>query len=423
MEGTMNDNVRQALRALRDGHFVVVSDAKDRENEADLIIAAEHAISERLAFLIRHTSGIVCAPMRGERADALGLPPMVANNTDPHRTAFTVSVDARANITTGISAADRAETLRMLAAPTATPADFARPGHVFPLRAHPELLRGRAGHTEAGVELMEMADLTPVAAICELAGDDGHVLRGEQVARFAAHHGLVHLDVEEIATASPVAPRAHEVSVEHLAEAALPTHYGDFRITMLRTRPDDLEHVVLTLGDLADPHAPPPLVRIHSECATGDLFGSRRCDCGEQLKASLREIGAAGRGVVVYERGHEGRGIGLADKLHAYVLQDQGVDTVDANLRLGHPADGRDFRPAAAVLAHLGVRAAVLLTNNPEKVGAVRAAGIDAIARPLRAAPHDDNLRYLETKRVRFGHDLPAPRHDLPTARARGAAV
>lgn len=419
----MTDNVRQALRELRDGQFVVVSDAKDRENEADLIIAAEHATPERLAFLIRHTSGIVCAPMHGERADALGLPPMVAENTDPHRTAFTVSVDAVSGVSTGISAADRAATLRALAAPTSTPADFARPGHVFPLRAHPDGLRGRAGHTEAGVELMEMADLTPVAAICELAGDDGHVLHGTQVTDFAAHHGLVHLDVAEIAAAAPAPAPARRTTVEHLAEAALPTHYGDFRITMLRTRPDDLEHVVLTLGDLADPDAPPPLVRIHSECATGDLFGSRRCDCGEQLKASLAEIGAAGRGVVVYERGHEGRGIGLADKLHAYVLQDQGVDTVDANLRLGHPADGRDFGPAAAVLAHLGLSSAVLLTNNPEKVGAVRAAGIDAVARPLRAIPHDDNLRYLETKRVRFGHDLPAPRRDLAGARARGAAV
>ena len=185
---------------------------------------------------------------------------------------------------------------------------------------------------------------------------------------------------------------------------------------MLRTRPDDLEHVVLTLGDLSDPDGPPPLVRIHSECATGDLFRSRRCDCGEQLDASLREIGAARRGIVVYERGHEGRGIGLADKLHAYVLQDQGIDTVDANLRLGHPADGRDFRPAAAVLGHLGVTAAVLLTNNPEKLGAVRAAGIEAIARPLRATPHEDNIHYLETKRLRFGHDLPAPR-------SRGALV
>ncbi len=413
----MTDNLSKALRALRDGQFVVVSDATDRENEADLIIAAEHATSERLAFLIRHTSGIVCAPMTGERADALGLPPMVANNTDPHRTAFTVSVDAKANITTGISAADRAETLRALAAPASTPADFVRPGHVFPLRAHPELLRGRAGHTEAGVELMRLAELTPVAAICELACDDGTVMRGAAVAEFADEHGLVHLGVDEIAAASPAEGEAPAVTVESLATAALPTRYGDFTIEMLRTRPDEGEHVVLRLGDPAElAEGPPPLVRIHSECATGDLFGSRRCDCGEQLKASLREIGAAGRGVVIYERGHEGRGIGLADKLHAYVLQDRGADTVDANLRLGHPADGRDFRPVAAVLVHLGITSAVLLTNNPEKLGAVRAAGIDAIARPLRATPHEDNIHYLETKRLRFGHDLPAPA-------ARGAAV
>ncbi|MFT3866501.1 MAG: 3,4-dihydroxy-2-butanone-4-phosphate synthase [Solirubrobacterales bacterium] len=409
MGGKVTDNLSRALRALRDGQFVVVSDATDREDEADLIVAAERATPERLAFLIRHTSGIVCAPMHGERAEALDLPPMVADNTEPHRTAFTVSVDAAANTTTGISAADRAETLRALAAPTAKPADFVRPGHVFPLRAHPELLRGRQGHTEAAVELMSMAGMTPVAAICELANDDGTVMRGPEVVDFAARHGLVHLGVEEIAAAGPARPGVPAITVEPLAEAALPSRYGDFMIEMLRTLPDGTEHVVLKLGDL-DGGGPTPLVRIHSECATGDLFGSRRCDCGEQLRASLREVGASGRGLVLYERGHEGRGIGLVDKLHAYVLQEQGVDTVDANLRLGHPADGRDFRPAAAVLAHLGVTAAVLLTNNPEKLGAVRAAGIDAVARPLRATPHDDNLHYLETKRLRFGHDLPAPR-------------
>jgi 3,4-dihydroxy 2-butanone 4-phosphate synthase/GTP cyclohydrolase II len=409
MEGTMTDNLRRALSALRDGQFVVVSNATDRENEADLIVAAEHATAERLAFLIRHSSGIVCAPMHAERADALGLPPMVVDNTDPHRTAFTVSVDAAANTTTGISAADRAETLRALASPTGVPADFVRPGHVFPLRAHPDLLRGRAGHTEAAVELLGMADLTAVAVISELANDDGTVMRGPEVVEFAGRHGLVHLGVDEIAAASPARDGAPAISVEPLAEAALPSRYGDFTIEMLRTLPDGGEHVVLKLGDLGA-EGPPPLVRIHSECATGDLFASRRCDCGEQLKASLRAIGAAGRGLVIYERGHEGRGIGLVDKLHAYVLQDEGADTVDANLRLGHPADGRDFRPAAAVLRHLGIDAAVLLTNNPEKLGAVRAAGIDAIARPLRAAPHEDNIHYLETKRVRFGHDLPAPR-------------
>jgi 3,4-dihydroxy 2-butanone 4-phosphate synthase/GTP cyclohydrolase II len=415
MEGTMTDNLRRAASALRDGQFVVVSDATDRENEADLILAAEHASAERLAFLIRHSSGIVCAPMHAERADALGLPPMVVDNTDPHRTAFTVSVDAAANTTTGISASDRAETLRALAAPTSVPADFVRPGHVFPLRAHPELLGGRAGHTEAAVELMGMADLTAVAVISELANDDGTVMRGPEVAGFARRHGLVHLGVDEIAAASDTREGAPAITVEPLAEAALPSRYGDFTIEMLRTLPDGGEHVVLKLGDL-EAEGPPPLVRIHSECATGDLFASRRCDCGEQLKASLQAIGAAGRGLVIYERGHEGRGIGLVDKLHAYVLQDQGADTIDANLRLGHPADGRDFRPAAAVLGQLGITAAVLLTNNPEKLGAVRAAGIDAIARPLRATPHEDNIHYLETKRLRFGHDLPAPR-------TRGAVV
>jgi 3,4-dihydroxy 2-butanone 4-phosphate synthase/GTP cyclohydrolase II len=397
----MHDNIRQALRALRAGRFVVVSDAAEREDEADLVLAAEHATPERLAFLMRHTSGIVCAPMDGARAEALALPLMVTENTERHGTAFTVSVDAVVGTTTGISASDRAATLRALAAPTATGADFVRPGHVFPLRAHSEGLRGRSGHTETSVELMRMAGLTPVAVICELIGDDGEVLGHEAVARFAARHDLVRLDVSEIAALSLGR------LVVHLAEASLPTRHGPFSIELLRTEPDGLEHVVLTMGDASDSALDEPcLVRIHSECATGDLFRSRRCDCGEQLEASLRAIGTAGRGIVVYERGHEGRGIGLIDKLRAYALQEKGADTVDANLALGHPADARDFHPAAAVLAHLGVRDAILLTNNPDKISAVRAADIEVTARPLRTTPHPDNVCYLETKRLRCGHDL-----------------
>lgn len=415
--GTMRDNVSRALRALREGQFVIVSDDAERENEADLVLAAEQATAERLGFLIRHSSGIVCAPMPVERADALDLPLMVADNTEPHGTAFTVSVDAAAGTTTGISASDRAVTLRALTAPAATPADFVRPGHVFPLRAHPEGLRGRPGHTEASVELMRMAGLVPVAVICELVGEDGEAMGSAEVARFAAEHDLIRLDVREIAEVAPGRSVEQVPSVEELATAALPTRYGSFDVELLRTRPDDLEHVVLTLGDTGrHGNAPPPLVRIHSECVTGDLFRSRRCDCGEQLKASLQAIESAGRGILVYERGHEGRGIGLLDKLRAYVLQDEGADTVDANLRLGHPADARDFRPAAAVLAHLGVRSAVLLTNNPDKVAAVESVGIDVTRRPLRTTPHGDNIRYLETKRLRCGHDLPA-------ARRNGAAV
>jgi 3,4-dihydroxy 2-butanone 4-phosphate synthase/GTP cyclohydrolase II len=403
-EANMDEKVERAVRALREGCFVVVSDAADREDEADLVLAAEHATADRLAFLVRHTSGIVCAPMSRERAERLGLPPMVepGRNTEPHGTAFTVSVDAAAGTSTGISAADRAVTLRALADPAATPADFVRPGHVFPLRAHPDGLRGRGGHTEASVELLRLAGLTPVAVICELVADDGEMLGHEGVQRFAAEAGLHRLDVAEIAAAAEAVPPTR---VRELAVAPLPTRHGDFSARLLRTAPDGLEHLVLTLGDLT---APPVLVRIHSECATGDLFGSRRCDCGEQLDASLQEIRRAGRGVVVYERGHEGRGIGLADKLRAYALQDAGADTIDANLWLGHPADARDFAPAARVLAHLGVRDLILLTNNPDKIAAARAEGLSVTARSLRTPPHAANVRYLETKRVRCGHDLTA---------------
>ena len=393
----MHDNLSRALTALQVGEFVVVSDSADRENEADLIFAAQHATPERLAFLLRHTSGIVCAPMTSERADALGLPLMVSENTERHGTAFTVSVDARIGTSTGISASDRAQTLRALADPAAVEADFVRPGHVFPLRAHPDGLGGRSGHTEASVELVRLAGLDPIAVICELVADDGEVMRRDEITAFAARHGLVQLTVDDIARA------CLDNAVQSLATTRLPTHHGVFDVTLFRTLPDGLEHLALTLGD---PTGDPCLVRIHSECATGDLFGSMRCDCGEQLEASIEAIAAAGRGVLLYERGHEGRGIGLTDKLRAYALQDRGVDTIDANLQLGHPADARDFGPAAAVLDRLGIRQAILLTNNPDKVAAVRAQGIAATARPLRTAPHPANLRYLETKRARFGHDL-----------------
>ena len=391
MVGKLHD----ALDAVAHGEFVVVVDAADRENEADLVISAAHMTPEKMAFLLRHSSGIVCVPMTAERADALDLPLMVADNTERHSTAFTVTVDALERTTTGVCAGDRAVTARTLADPNARPDDFSRPGHMFPLRAHPDGVLGRTGHTEAAVDLGVMAGLDPVMVICELTRPDGGMVRGEDVAAFAARYDLPVVEISEI-----VAARRREREVPSIP---LPTAYGEFT-TSLTTDTDGTEHLVLSMGDLSG--GDPVLVRVHSECATGDLFGSLRCDCGEQLRAGLTAIAEAGRGVLVYERGHEGRGIGLADKFRAYALQDRGADTVDANLRLGHPADARDFAPAAELLARLGLTDVVLLTNNPDKVRALRAAGLRVTASPLRTVPAPENVHYLHTKQVRMGHDL-----------------
>jgi 3,4-dihydroxy 2-butanone 4-phosphate synthase/GTP cyclohydrolase II len=409
----MADTVQDALDAFTRGEFVVVLDAADRENEADLVLAAAHMTPEKMAFLLRHTTGIVCVPMPAARADALGLPLMVADNTDRHRTAFTVTVDALEGTTTGVSAADRAATARKLADPAARPEEFARPGHMFPLRAHADGVLGRPGHTEAAVDLAELAGLDPITIISELTRPDGEMARGEDVLDFARRHGLPVIGIADL-----IAARREALEVPAIP---LPTAHGDFTARLVRTEPDGGEHLVLTLGDLGGDQ--PVLVRVHSECATGDLFGSLRCDCGEQLHSGLAAIAAAGRGVLVYERGHEGRGIGLADKFRAYALQDRGADTVDANLRLGHPADARDFGPAARVLLRLGVRAVTLLTNNPDKVHALREAGLSVTTRPLRTVPARENVRYLRTKQARMGHDLaldPEATALAPTGTAEG---
>jgi 3,4-dihydroxy 2-butanone 4-phosphate synthase/GTP cyclohydrolase II len=394
--GVMADSVHDALDAVMRGEFVVVLDAADRENEADLILAATHLTPAKMAFLLRHCSGIVCVPMPADRADALGLPLMVTDNTERHGTAFTVSVDALARTSTGVSASDRVLTARALADPAARPADFSRPGHMFPLRAHPDGVLGRAGHTEAAVDLGRLAGIEPVMVICELTRPDGGMLRGDDAVEFARRYDLTLVRIADIAAA-----RAAQREVPSIP---LPTAYGDFVADLVRTEPDGTEHIVLSLGDLSGPD--PVLVRVHSECATGDLFGSLRCDCGEQLRAGLTAIAEAGRGVLLYERGHEGRGIGLAEKFRAYALQDRGADTVDANLRLGHPADARDFAPAARVLNGLGLRHVTLLTNNPDKVRALRAEGLTVTVRPLRTVPAPQNVHYLHTKQVRMGHDL-----------------
>lgn len=394
----MVTDLTPALEALRRGEFVVVLDDASRENEADLIVPAAATTTEKMAFLLRHTSGIVCVPMTAERADALQLWPMVSDNTDKHRTAFTVSVDAAAHTSTGISAADRAVTARLLADPAARPEDFTRPGHMFPLRTHHDGVLGRRGHTEAAVDLVRLAGVPDVAVISELVREDGTVYRAGDALAFAARHGLVVLEVSDV-----VAARTH-AQIERVATIPLATQHGEFAATLFRTRPDGLEHIVLVVGDVTGRE--PVLTRIHSECATGDLFGSLRCDCGEQLDAALKAVIEAGRGVVLYERGHEGRGIGLAEKFKAYELQDHGVDTVDANLLLGHPSDARDFAPAAAVVRHLGINTVRLLTNNPDKVDALRHAGLAVEAQPLRTRPVVQNIRYLRTKQERLRHDL-----------------
>lgn len=396
----MADTVRPAVDAIARGQFAVVLDAATRENEADLVIAAEALTTEQMAFLLRHTSGIVCTPMPQERADQLDLPLMVTTNTERHGTAFTVSVDAGDGITTGVSAADRARTVRLLGDSRTRPSDLRRPGHVFPLRAHPRGVLGRAGHTEASIELARLAGIDPVMVISELIREDGAMVTGQQAVEWAEANGLAVVSTDEI-----VLSRRHD-AVERVATIPLQTEHGDFTATLMRTQPDGLEHIVLSHGDIATDPASPVLVRVHSECATGDLFGSRRCECGKQMNDALRAITEAGAGVLVYVRGHEGRGIGLADKFRAYELQDDGMDTVDANLALGHPADARDFTPAAMVLGRLGVETVELMTNNPDKVRALRAFGLIVTARPLRVPPEPANVRYLSTKQTRLGHLL-----------------
>ncbi|RDG35197.1 bifunctional 3,4-dihydroxy-2-butanone-4-phosphate synthase/GTP cyclohydrolase II [Streptomyces corynorhini] len=398
------DPVEQAVRDIAAGRPVVVVDDEDRENEGDLVIAAEKATPEIIAFMMSECRGLICAPMEGPELDRLELPQMVGHNTESMRTAFTVSVDASAahGVTTGISAADRATTLRLLAAGDAEPADFVRPGHVFPLRAKPGGVLARNGHTEAAVDLARLAGLRPAGAIVEIAGEDGVMLRLPELIPFARKHGLTIISIEDLIAHR----RATEPSVRREAEVRLPTAYGEFTAYGYRSAVDGVEHVALVHGEIGD--GEDLLVRVHSECLTGDIFSSQRCDCGPQLQASMERVTAEGRGVVVYLRGHEGRGIGLLSKLRAYELQERGRDTLDANLELGLPADARDYAAGARILDDLGVRSLRLMTNNPEKTTALVRHGLRVLGRepmPVQAGEH--NLRYLRTKRDRMGHDLP----------------
>jgi 3,4-dihydroxy 2-butanone 4-phosphate synthase / GTP cyclohydrolase II len=392
-----------ALDELRRGRPVLVVDDEHRENEGDVVLAAQHATTEWVAWTVRHTSGLLCAPMPDEVADRLDLPPMVQDNQDPRRTAYTVTVDAGAGISTGISAADRATTLRTLADPGTTASDLVRPGHVLPLRARPGGVLERAGHTEATVDLCRLAGLAPVGLIAEAVREDGAMMRLPDVLALGARHVLVTVSIADLALWRIVHDRPAE-RVRREASTTIPTRHGRFVAHGYRDLVSGAEHLALVNGD---PLAPDAVVRVHSECLTGDVLGSLRCDCGPQLDAAIAQVADRG-GVVVYLRGHEGRGIGLLAKLRAYALQDTGRDTVDANLDQGLPADAREYGAAAAILTDLGVGLVRLLTNNPAKVAGLVSHGLVVDARlPLQAGTSRHNVGYLATKRDRMGHDLP----------------
>lgn len=400
--------IEDALAALRVGRPVLVLDDEDRENEGDVVLAAQSASPQWLAWTIRHSSGYLCAPMPEERADALALPPMVTDNQDPRRTAYTVTVDAAAGIATGISAADRATTLRLLADPDTRPDQLIRPGHVVPLRARDGGVLTRRGHTEAAVDLCRLAGLAPVGAIAELVHDTGEMMRTEQVLALGAQHDLPVVTIAEL-----VRWRQRHDRVVRAARTVLPTGHGEFDLLGYRDAATGAEHLALLAHRGPRPvPARPPLVRVHSECLTGDVFGSRRCDCGDQLDAALALTAEQG-GAVLYLRGHEGRGVGLLAKLDAYRLQDDGLDTVDAQLALGLPIDAREYGAAAAMLHDLGLTRIRLLTNNPAKSQALRAHGIEVVETvPLELPANPANLAYLQAKRERLGHRLdPALTH------------
>ncbi|NYG57444.1 3,4-dihydroxy 2-butanone 4-phosphate synthase/GTP cyclohydrolase II [Nocardioides daedukensis] len=400
------DTVEDAIADIAAGKAVVVVDDEDRENEGDIIFAASKATPELMAFTIRHSSGVICVPMPADMLDRLEIPLMTPHNKDKLRTAYTISVDARDGVSTGISAADRAHTARVLADSATEPWEITRPGHVFPLRYREGGVLVRRGHTEAAVDLAKLAGLTPAGVLVEVVNDDGTMKRAPELRAFADEHGLKMISIEDLVRHR----RRVEVLVDRVAETKLPTRFGEFTAYGYRVSVDQSEHIALVHGDLSQAIADdePVVVRVHSECLTGDVFGSQRCDCGPQLDEALERIVEAGRGVVVYLRGHEGRGIGLVAKLQAYALQDGGRDTIDANLDLGLPADARHYGTATQILRNLGVTNVRLLTNNPDKETGLEDFGI-RVAERLGLTPHpnDHNLAYLMTKRDRMGHHLP----------------
>ncbi|GAC1540329.1 MAG: bifunctional 3,4-dihydroxy-2-butanone-4-phosphate synthase/GTP cyclohydrolase II [Candidatus Velthaea sp.] len=404
MERRTMDSIESAIADIKAGKMVVVLDDEDRENEGDLVMAAEKATPADVNFMRKEAGGLICVPMTGERLDRLQIPAMVADNTTPLGTAFTVSVEARGRVTTGISAQDRANTILRLIDPTATPADFLRPGHTFPLRARDGGVLVRAGQTEASVDLARLAGLQPAGVICEIMDDDGSMMRLPRLREFAAKHDLKLVTVKDL-----IAYRMqHEKLVQRLAEFKLPTAYGDFEGIAYGSKIDDVAHVALIMGDVGN--GKDILVRVHSECLTGDALHSLRCDCGPQRDAALAAIAHEQRGVFVYLH-QEGRGIGLANKLRAYALQDHGADTVEANVALGLPADKRDYGIGSQILADLGVREMRLLTNNPKKIAGLEGYGLTIKQRvPIQIDANVHNAHYLDTKRDKMGHMFGAPR-------------
>jgi 3,4-dihydroxy 2-butanone 4-phosphate synthase / GTP cyclohydrolase II len=392
--------VEKAIEEIGAGRMVIVVDDEDRENEGDIIFAADKVTAEHIGFMVRHCSGIICVPMESSRLEQLNLPLMAPNPSDPMKTAFTISVDARDGTTTGISAADRAATVKTLIDPATTPADLNRPGHIFPLRYTPGGVLRRAGHTEAAVDLARLAGLSPAGVLCEVVNEDGTMARLPDLERFAGQHGLVIISIADLIGYR----RRWEKLVHRVTEARIPTDFGEFRAVAYESH-DGRTHVALVRGDPAGRDN--VLVRVHSECFTGDVLGSVRCDCGRQLRDAMRIIAEAGEGVVVYIRGHEGRGIGLRHKLEAYALQDGGLDTVEANVELGLSVDARDYGVGAQILVDLGVTTMRLLTNNPTKRAGLEGYGLRIVERvPLESEPTSENLHYLKTKKEKLGHLL-----------------
>jgi len=393
--------IENAINAIARGDAVVVVDDANRENEGDLIIAAEKTTPETMGFMVRHTSGVICMPLEGSRLDELQLPMMVAENTTAYRTAFTVSVDAKRGTTTGISAADRATTVHALIDAQTRPDDLARPGHIFPLRYREGGVLKRAGHTEAAVDLARLAGLSPAGVLAEVVNDDGTMARLPELERFAAQHDLAMISIADL-----IRYRRHrEKLVRRISEARIPTKYGEFTAYVFESLLDGTEHMAFVRGEVAGKSN--VLVRVHSECLTGDVFGSIRCDCGLQLDLALERVAEENEGVIVYLRGHEGRGIGLGHKLRAYTLQDQGRDTVEANVELGFPIDSREYGIGSQILVDLGITTMRVMTNNPAKYGGLEGYGLEIVERvPLRSRPTDENIAYLRAKQEKMGHLL-----------------